>query len=395
MKILFVPQSFPGPFRYTAARLAAEKGNKVLFVTGRTRRDVHIPGIGRLLVNFSHVPPMGDRAEYEAVRALRHGGQVANVLMRLKNTGFSPDITITNAGQGFSLYVKDVFPQTNHIVYADSFYQEATFCQIAKKQPTTCSALGKVRNFFQWDALRNSKLAYTSTNWQKSCYPEELSPRIKVLHEGIDTNFFSYTTKTPFIIDGCNLSEVKELVTFSGRSADFNQAFPQFLHGLASVLKERPQCHALVVGLDNKETQTAWLNTIGEKYNLDASRIHCLGFLPYNEYRKLLHASAVHVFLSAPLSLSSGLFEAMSCGCLVLGSDTAPIREVIKHGVNGFLYNLDDIDTFSQTVSNLLNRNKEMDNIRLAARQTMVESYNSQVQTPKIIDLIKSSLHGQ
>ena len=27
----------------------------------------------------------------------------------------------------------------------------------------------------------------------------------------------------------------------------------------------------------------------------------------------------------------------MSCGCLVIGSDTEPVREVIKHNENGFL----------------------------------------------------------
>ncbi len=380
MKIIFVPHSFPGPFRYTAANLAADKNNKVLFITSRTRRNVQIPGINRLLVNYPQVPPSSDRAEFEALSALKHGAQVAKVLKRLKNSGFQPDIIITHAAEGYAFYVSEVFPQAACVVYADGLRQNA-------QKPSD-----KMRNFFHFDALQNSKLAYTSTNWQKSTYPQELASHIEVLHEGIDTNFFSYTTKKPFAIDGCDLSQISELVTFSGRSADFNQPFPQFLHSLASVLKQRPQCHALIVGLDNKETENLWRATLRDKYDLDDRRIHSVAYLPYLDYRKLLHASTVHVFLSAPMSLSSGLFEAMSCGCLVLGSDFGPICEIIKDGVNGFLYNLNDIETFSQTITTLLENHRHLDKVRRAARQTMLENYNSQTQTAKIIKFITGAI---
>jgi glycosyltransferase involved in cell wall biosynthesis len=40
----------------------------------------------------------------------------------------------------------------------------------------------------------------------------------------------------------------------------------------------------------------------------------------------------------------------MASGCLVIGSDTAPVREVIKHGYNGLLVDFFDSDKIAETV---------------------------------------------
>jgi glycosyltransferase involved in cell wall biosynthesis len=76
---------------------------------------------------------------------------------------------------------------------------------------------------------------------------------------------------------------------------------------------------------------------------LDPTRTHFLARVPYETYVRALQLSMAHVYLSYPFVLSWSMLEAMACGALVVGSDTAPVREVIRHGENGMLVPFFDV----------------------------------------------------
>src|SRR5262249_37775450 len=73
--------------------------------------------------------------------------------------------------------------------------------------------------------------------------------------------------------------------------------------------------------------------------------------------------------------LSWSLLEAMSAGCLVIGSDTAPVREVID-GSNGLLVPFFDVDLLAQRAIDALARPQDFRSLRKAARDTVVERYD-------------------
>src|SRR5206468_11587370 len=105
----------------------------------------------------------------------------------------------------------------------------------------------------------------------------------------------------------------------------------------------------------------------------DMSRLHFVGRVPHATLTQLMQVSALHVYLTYPFVLSWSLLEAMSIGCLVLASDTAPVREVVEHGKNGLLTPFFDVEKLARTAAETLERRDEVKPLREAARRTIVE----------------------
>jgi glycosyltransferase involved in cell wall biosynthesis len=89
----------------------------------------------------------------------------------------------------------------------------------------------------------------------------------------------------------------------------------------------------------------------------------------------VLRASSVHVYLTRPFVLSWSALEAMACGCVVLGSNTAPVREIIEHGRNGFLTDFFDVKAMTEQITGLLDAQGGLASVRESARATVLERY--------------------
>jgi glycosyltransferase involved in cell wall biosynthesis len=113
-----------------------------------------------------------------------------------------------------------------------------------------------------------------------------------------------------------------------------------------------------------------------EKLDLDLSRLHFTGRLPYNQYLQVLQASSVHIYLTRPFVLSWSMLEAMATGCLIVASNTAPVTEVIRDGENGLLVDFFSPQEIAERVGEVLERPESMAAIRKQARETILEHYD-------------------
>jgi glycosyltransferase involved in cell wall biosynthesis len=104
--------------------------------------------------------------------------------------------------------------------------------------------------------------------------------------------------------------------------------------------------------------------------------VHFLGKLPYAGFIKVLQVSRVHVYLTYPFVLSWSMLEAMAAGCLVVGSRTQPVEEVIHHAGNGLLVDFFSPEQIADRVIDALDDGKAFASIRENARQTIIDRYD-------------------
>ncbi|MEP4193594.1 MAG: glycosyltransferase, partial [Sneathiella sp.] len=111
-------------------------------------------------------------------------------------------------------------------------------------------------------------------------------------------------------------------------------------------------------------------------------------------YVKVMQASTVQAYLTVPFVLSWSLIETLSCGALVVASDTAPVKEVIQDGENGFLADFFDHEAFADRVNFVLDNHKDLATVRKAARQTVLDNYAHKKLLPRQLRLIKDIANG-
>ena len=206
-----------------------------------------------------------------------------------------------------------------------------------------------MRNAALLVSLEAADQLYAPTRWQRDLHPGWLRPKIEVIHDGIDIFRLrpdpgaSFTTPS-----GVRLTAVHEVVTYVARGLEPQRGFPQLMRALPDLLRRRPDAHVVICGADNPAYGRApdgapnWRAALLDEVGPLPPRVHFVGQLPYADYLALLQVSALHLYLSVPFVLSWSVTEAMATGCLVLGSETDPVREFITEGDNGFLVDMRD-----------------------------------------------------
>jgi glycosyltransferase involved in cell wall biosynthesis len=109
---------------------------------------------------------------------------------------------------------------------------------------------------------------------------------------------------------------------------------------------------------------------------LDLTRVTFCETLPYQEFLAALQVSRVHVYLTYPFVLSWSMLEAMACECLIVGSDTPPVREIISHERNGLLVPFFSPFELAQNVISAASEPAKYGDLRKAARRTIIDRFD-------------------
>jgi glycosyltransferase involved in cell wall biosynthesis len=373
MRLLFVHQNFPGQYRHIATHYARH-GHDVVAIGERANLGTKpkIPGVR--LFGYDVAPLATAGFEAPMVRAVHRGRCIAAGAQRLRRAGFVPDVIFAHIGWGEALFLKDVFPEARLQLYCEFYYRaRGSDLGFDPEFPATPDKVLRVRvmNAPLLMSLDVSDQGLAPTRWQHAQFPSGHMPRIAVVHDGIDTDVATPRGRPE-----------DELVTYVARNLEPYRGFHSFMRAIPEIQRRRPRARIVIVGGD--EVSYSPRLPAGETYRdrllkelngrIDLARVQFLGRVPYAQYLDLLRRSSVHVYLTYPFVLSWSMLEAMSAGCLVVGSHTPPVEEVIRDRENGLLVDFLSPEAIAAKVDEALSMDQWP--LRVAARRTVLESYD-------------------
>lgn len=405
MNILFMHPNMPGQYKHLCPAFAKDPDNKVVFVT--KNRTVDIDGVHRVVYSTRRdISPHTHRYITHAERAVLQGQEVWRVLKQLKHKeGFVPDIIVAHPGWGDAMFVKDIYPDTPLFSFFEFYYHSrGADVGFDPEDPVTADDMARVRskNMHHLMTLVDSDWGISPTFWQHGLHPPEFQAKITPIHDGINTAVARPDPQATLkLSESLKFQVGDEVVTYIARNFEPYRGFPTFMQAAEKILKERPNCHIIAVGADDvsygrrpaggSTYRQIWMDRV----NLDMDRIHFVGTIPYSGLIKMLQVSAAHIYLTYPFVLSWSSMEAMACGCAVIGSDTAPVREVIRDGQNGLLVDFFSPDALADTVCRVLDAPDRMQDMRERARQDMLDKYALDKLLPLHMGLICDVAAGQ
>jgi len=338
---------------------------------------------------------------------VRRGQAIVRATMQLRKQGFIPDIICAHPGWGEALYLKDVFPKAKHLYFLEFFYRaNGSDVGFDPEFPNQLDDLFRVRtkNATLLLSLEAMDWGVSPSAWQRDQHPAVYHDRISVIHDGINTKTVKPNPEAQVTLDQVTLTASDEVITYVARNLEPYRGFHMLMRSLPEILRHRPNAHVLIIGGDDvsygrrpPEGQTyreLYLAEIQDQ--IDRDRVHFLGKVPYQLYLSVLQISSAHIYLTYPFVLSWSMLEAMAAGCLVIGSATPPVQEVLRHQENGLLVDFFQTKEIVEAIDHVLDHPEQMQPLRENARKTVVENFDlEQICLPRHIKLLETLASGQ
>lgn len=300
------------------------------------------------------------------------GQIVGRIADALKKQNFIPDVIIGHSGWGELLFLKDRFPKAHFVVLQEFFHgpQESDINFDPEFQiDDRIIDVSIMNRSIDLQACFDADVIMTPTQWQAEQIPSEFQRKIKVVHDGIRTDIFKPDETAEFKLrNGKILSKKDKVITYIARGLEPYRGFHSFVRALPEIQRQDPEVEIVIVGNDdiyysppladsNITYRQYYFNQVKDK--VDFSRIHIYANLPQELCKRLLQISTVHAYYTYPFFSSLSILEAMSTGCVVLGSKTGPVEEFITDGRTGYLFDFFNTKQFAKKAIEIINQHPD------------------------------------
>lgn len=174
-----------------------------------------------------------------------------------------------------------------------------------------------------------------------------------VIHNAINSTQFPFTSGEKY---------QSPTIAYCGRLKRY-KSVDHVLRAFALVLHQIPDAQLLIIGKGDAEQH---LRDLATTLHI-ANSVRFYGFVPEEEKTKML--SAVHCLINPSMKEGWGIIniEANACGTPVLSADVPGLRDSVRHGESGLLYEYGNIAQLAERITMVLQNHELRDTLSRGA----------------------------
>jgi len=401
MHFLFVHLAL-GQFEHIAKYLATGNGHQCTLVC--EAKSGTAGGIKRLRYHVDGRPSRNTHAYARPFEdEVRRAAGVYKAIKPLRNR-LRPDLIIGYSGFGATLFLHELFPRTPLINYFEFFIHPHHSALDFRREwvPFERHVLrARARNAMTLLDLENCNAGYVPTEFQRTLLPQAYRSKIRVIPDGIDTDFWRRRSVPYRRLGRLRFDRDTRIVTYAARGLEAARGFDIFLRVAKKIYEAVPNVVFLVVGnarvyygheleyvREKSFCQHAWNQ---EEYDL--RRFRFLGQVSHRALARVFNLSDLHIYLTIPCGVGWSLLEALASECTVLGSDSGPMKEIIRDNRNGLLCDFFDVDELARRALQVLKDPAAYRAVGRAARKGIQEKHGLSVIMPRTASFYEEVAH--
>jgi glycosyltransferase involved in cell wall biosynthesis len=415
MHVLFVHQNFPAQFGPIARALVRKNGWQCTFVSQAP------PGITDGIENIRYAITGGaTRQTHFCSRTFENGVWHCDAIHdALKaRPDIRPDLIVGHSGFGTTLFLRELYPKTPIVNLFEFFYHphgpdsDMDFRRdLGWDLPQEKYFRAYCRNAMILLDLQNCHAGYCPTDFQRQCFPRQYTPKLRTIFDGIDREVFQShgdslrpppAARSPRRIAGIDVPPQARVVTYVSRGFESMRGFDIFMRSTRIIAREVPEAVFIVIGSDrivyggdeqflDGRTFKEWVLS---RDDYDLSRYHFVGRLSEADLAVALASTDLHMYLTVPFVVSWSMMDALSCGAVVLGSSTSPVKEMIRDGHNGLLADFFSPEEFARKAVAVLRDPAAFRPLGRAAELLIQNRYSIDAVLPQMAKLYEQSAAG-
>jgi glycosyltransferase involved in cell wall biosynthesis len=402
MHVLFIHQNFPAQFGHIARHLVRQQGWSCSFVSQTPAG--HVDGIRKITyTNRGGARQSTHYCSRTFENAVWHSHAVYDACKA--DPDLRPDLIVGHSGFGSTLFLPELYPGVPIINYFEFYYHPHRSDMDFRPDfppPEIDFLRARARNAMLLLDLETCRRGYSPTRFQQQLFPAVYQPKIDVIFDGIETDIFRRLDNPRRQIDGRSIPESTRIVTYVSRGFESMRGFDIFMRVAERIYEQFRDVVFIVVGSqrvcyggDDKHIKhkTFFEHALAQS-NYDLEKFIFTGLVPVSTLAQILSLSDLHLYFTVPFVLSWSLMDALACGCTVLASGTAPVREMIEHGKNGLLRDFFDVEGFASQAVEVLNNPGAFRHLGINAVDGIRRNYAIDVILPRLTRLFGAAANG-